>query len=117
MTSDQDPILFGQPWFDETEERLVLQTIRSGWIGQGPLVELFEERFSEYLGAPEVVTVSSCTAGLQLALIALGIGAGAEVITTPFTFVATMNAIDHVGATPVLVDIERGSLNISPKSV
>jgi dTDP-4-amino-4,6-dideoxygalactose transaminase len=117
VTSGQDPILFGQPWFDETEEQLVLQTIRSGWIGQGPLVELFEQRFSEYLGAPEVVTVSSCTAGLQLALVALGIGPGAEVITTPFTFVATMNAIDHVGATPVLVDIERGSLNISPQSV
>ncbi len=117
MTSEHDPILFGQPWFDETEERLVLQTIRSGWIGQGPLVELFEERFSEYVGAPEVVTTSSCTAGLQLALVALGIGPGAEVITTPFTFVATLNAIDHVGATPVLVDIERDSLNVSPQAV
>ena len=117
MTSEQDPIVFGQPWFDETEERLVLQTLRGGWIGQGPLVERFERRFAEYLGAAEVVALSSCTAGLQLALVALGIGPGTEVITTPFTFVATLNAIEHAGATPVLVDVERDSLNLSPEAV
>jgi dTDP-4-amino-4,6-dideoxygalactose transaminase len=108
-------IVFGQPWLDEAEEELVLATLRSGWIGQGPLVERFEELLAEYLGAPEVVSVSSCTAGLHLALAAAGVGAGDEVVTTPFTFVATVNAILHAGATPVLVDCEPDSLCLAPE--
>jgi dTDP-4-amino-4,6-dideoxygalactose transaminase len=115
--SVQDRIIFGQPWLDDTEEELVLQTLRSGWIGQGPLVELFEERLCHYLGAKHVVAVSSCTAGLHLALTAAGVGPGAEVITTPFTFVATLNAITHVGARAVLVDIDQETLNLAPERV
>jgi dTDP-4-amino-4,6-dideoxygalactose transaminase len=114
LTGEPEPIDFGQPWFDESEERLLLATLRSGWIGQGPLVERFEQRFAQYLGAADAVAVSSCTAGLHLALVALGIRSGDEVITTPFTFVATLNAIEHTGATAVLVDIDRDSLNLSP---
>lgn len=114
--TDQEPIVFGRPWYDRTEEELVIQTLRSGWVGQGPLVELFERRFAAYLGAPEVVAVSSCTAGLHLVLVGLGIGPGTEVITTPFTFVATINAIQHSGATAVLVDVERDTLNLSPEA-
>jgi dTDP-4-amino-4,6-dideoxygalactose transaminase len=110
-----DRIIFGRPWFDEAEEDLVRQTLRSGWIGQGPLVELFERRLEDYLGAPHAVAVSSCTAGLHLALAAIGVGPGDEVITTPFTFVATVNAIQHTGATPVLVDIEQDSLSLTPE--
>jgi dTDP-4-amino-4,6-dideoxygalactose transaminase len=109
-------VVFGQPSFDEAEEELVLQTLRSGWIGQGPLVELFEQRLGDYLGAPEVVAVGSCTAGLHLVLASLGIGPGDEVITTPFTFVATVNAITHAGATPTFVDIHRETLSMSPES-
>jgi len=115
--SEQDRIIFGQPWLDDTEEELVRQTLRSGWIGQGPLVELFEERLCHYLGAKHVVAVSSCTAGLHLALTAAGVGPGAEVITTPFTFVATLNAITHVGARAVLVDIDRETLSLAPEDV
>jgi dTDP-4-amino-4,6-dideoxygalactose transaminase len=115
--SAQDRIIFGQPWLDDTEEELVRQTLRSGWIGQGPLVELFEERLCNYLGAKHVVAVSSCTAGLHLALAAAGVGPGAEVITTPFTFVATPNAITHVGASAVFVDIDPGTLNLAPEDV
>lgn len=110
-------IIFGQPWFDEVEEKLVLSTLRSGWIGQGPLVERFERQFNDYVGARRGVAVNSCTAALHLSLVALGIGAGDEVITTPFTFVATVNAIEHAGATPILVDVERDTLNVSPEQV
>lgn len=117
MSVDDAPILFGQPWFDEQEEQLLVQTLRSGWIGQGPLVERFEHRLAEYLGADQLVSVASCTAGLHLALLALDIGPGDEVITTPFTFVATLNAIEHVGATPILVDISRTTLNLEPAAV
>jgi dTDP-4-amino-4,6-dideoxygalactose transaminase len=117
MSSDDLQIVFGQPWFDGREEELVLQTLRSLWIGQGPLVELFEQRLAAYLDASHVVSVSSCTAGLHLALVGLGIGPGDEVITTPFTFVATINSIAHSGATPVLVDIDRDSLSLSPDAV
>jgi dTDP-4-amino-4,6-dideoxygalactose transaminase len=117
LSADERRIIFGRPWFDETEEELVLQTLRSEWIGQGPLVERFEQRLADYLDAQEVVTVSSCTAGLHLALVALGIGPGDEVITTPFTFVATVNAITHAGATPVFVDVDRESLNLVPEAV
>jgi dTDP-4-amino-4,6-dideoxygalactose transaminase len=115
--SAQGRVVFGQPWLDDTEEELVRQTLRSGWIGQGPLVELFEERLGHYLGAKHVVAVSSCTAGLHLALTAAGVGPGAEVITTPFTFIATLNAITHVGARAVLVDIDRETLNLAPERV
>jgi dTDP-4-amino-4,6-dideoxygalactose transaminase len=110
------PIVFGRPWFDEAEEELVLRTLRSGWIGQGPLVETFERRLAAYLGAPSVVAVSSCTAALHLALVAAGVGPGDEVITTPFTFVATVNAIEHAGATAVLVDIDPETLNLTPEA-
>jgi dTDP-4-amino-4,6-dideoxygalactose transaminase len=114
MNGDDSRILFGQPWFDEVEEELVVQTLRSLWIGQGPLTERFEQRLAEYLGASHAVSVSSCTAGLHLALVALGIGEGDEVITTPFTFVATVNAITHVGATPVFVDVDAERLSLTP---
>src|SRR5262245_14567796 len=109
-------IIFGRPWFGGEEEELLVQTLRSGWIGQGPLVERFEGKLGEYLGATEVVSVSSCTAGLHLALAALGIGQGDEVVTTPFTFVATVNAILHTGATPVFVDIDPETLCMTPTS-
>ncbi|GAA0320130.1 aminotransferase class I/II-fold pyridoxal phosphate-dependent enzyme [Kineococcus aurantiacus] len=117
MTYHPSPIIFGQPWFDHEEEELLVQTLRSGWIGQGPLVQRFEEELAQYLGSPHVVATSSCTASLHLALVAMGVGPGDEVITTPFTFVATVNAIEHAGATPVLVDIDRDTFSISAESI
>lgn len=109
-------ILFGQPMFGPEEADLVLQTLRSGWIGQGPLVERFERHLEAYLGAARVVTVSSCTAALHLALSAAGVGPGDEVVTTAFTFVATLNAIEHTGARAVVVDIDPATLNIDAEA-
>jgi dTDP-4-amino-4,6-dideoxygalactose transaminase len=119
--SDAPRIVFGQPSFGAEEEQLVLNTLRSGWIGQGPLVQQFEQKFAEYVSdgenPPHVRAVSSCTAALHLSLLAAGIGTGDEVITTPFTFVATINAIEHAGATPVFVDIDPDTLSITPEAV
>lgn len=111
------PIIFGEPHFDDTEEERVLAVLRSRWIGQGPVVAEFEQAFARYVGAPTSVAVSSCTAALQLALLSANIGPGDEVITTSFTFVATINAIDQAGATPVVVDIDRDTLAITPEAV
>jgi dTDP-4-amino-4,6-dideoxygalactose transaminase len=115
--SEQRPILFGEPWFGREEEELLLATLRSGWIGQGPLVQEFERQLAEYVQADHAVAVGSCTAALHLALLAAGVGPGDEVVTTPFTFVATVNAIEHTGATPVFVDIDRQTLNLEPEAV
>jgi dTDP-4-amino-4,6-dideoxygalactose transaminase len=115
--SDARPIAFGQPSFDEAEVAAAVAVIESRWIGQGPVVQAFERELGAYLDAIDVVAVSSCTAALHLALVAAGIGPGDEVISTPFTFVATINAIEHCGATPVLVDIDEDTLNLAPESV
>jgi dTDP-4-amino-4,6-dideoxygalactose transaminase len=115
--SEGAPIVFGRPWFGSEEEELVLQTIRSGWIGQGPLVDEFERRLAEYVGVPTTVAVASCTAALHLSLLAAGVGPGDEVVTTPFTFVATLNAIEHTGARAILVDIDESTLNLMPQTV
>jgi dTDP-4-amino-4,6-dideoxygalactose transaminase len=92
---------------DEIAE--VLACLRSGWVGTGPKVQQFEGMLAEYVGAAEVRCVSSCTAALMLALRVLGIGAGDEVLVPTMTFVASANAVEHVGATPVLIDAEPGT--------
>jgi len=88
---------------EEIEE--VVNTLKSGWLTTGPRTERFEQEFRESVAAPHALAVNSCTSGLHLALVSLNIGPGAEVITTPLTFCATVNAIIHVGATPVLADV------------
>jgi dTDP-4-amino-4,6-dideoxygalactose transaminase len=110
-------INFGEPWIGHEEIELVRQTLCSHWFGQGPLVEEFELNLADYVGATEAVAVSSCTAALHLSLIVAGVGPGDEVITTPMTFVATVNAIEHVGATPVLVDINPHTLLLDIRKV
>lgn len=107
-------ILFGKPVIGEEEIQAVAKVLRSGWIGMGPKCLEFEKQFAEYVGSKRAISLSSCTAALHLALVASGIGPGDEVITTPLTFVATLNAIEYSGAKPVLVDIEEKTLNINP---
>lgn len=98
-------IPFHRPSIGEEEINEVVETLRSGWLTTGPRTEQFERDFRRYIGVPYALAVNSCTAGLHLALAALNIGPGAEVITTPLTFCATVNVIMHVGATPVLADV------------
>ena len=91
--------------------------MQSGWLGTGPKVAQFEEDFKRYVNAPYAVAVNSCTAALHLAILAAGIKPGDEVITTPLTFCATVNAIIHAGATPVLVDVDPHTMNIDPARI
>ncbi len=107
-------LVFGAPFIGEEEIAEVVDTLRSGWIGFGPKSVRFEEAFARYVKAPHAVSVSSCTAGLHLALVAAGIGPGDEVITTPLTFAATVNVIEHVGARPVFVDVDQETYNLDP---
>ncbi|MBA4117903.1 MAG: UDP-4-amino-4,6-dideoxy-N-acetyl-beta-L-altrosamine transaminase [Candidatus Puniceispirillum sp.] len=108
----QEFLPFTRPDVGEEEIAEVVACLRSGWIATGPRVQLLEEKFRAYLGAPHALTLSSATAGLHLALKAVGVGPGDEVITTPMTFVATLNTIVHTGATPVLVDIDPKTFNM-----
>ncbi|HEY6873601.1 MAG TPA: DegT/DnrJ/EryC1/StrS aminotransferase family protein [Geobacteraceae bacterium] len=103
---------FSIPTIGEEEINEVVDSLRSGWITTGPKVKRFEEAFRAYVGAPYGVALSSATAGEHLVLLALKIGPGDEVITTPMTFASTVSMIVLCGATPVLVDIEPGTLNI-----
>ena len=108
---------FARPSLGDEEIAEVVATLKSGWITTGPKVEKFSADFLDYVGGRYAVPVSSATAGLHVALLALGIGPGDEVITTPMTFVATLNTIVHCGATPVLVDIDAATLNIRAEEV
>jgi dTDP-4-amino-4,6-dideoxygalactose transaminase len=108
---------FARPALGEEEIAEVVDTLRSGWITTGPKVERFTNAFAEYVGGRFAVPVSSATAGLHVALLALGVGPGDEVITTPMTFVATLNTIVHCGAVPVLVDIDAATLNIRAEEI
>ncbi|MFT4570795.1 MAG: dTDP-4-amino-4,6-dideoxygalactose transaminase [Hyphomicrobiaceae bacterium] len=95
---------FHRPYLGEEEISEVVDTLRSGWLTLGPKTALFEERFAEFIGASHAIAVNSCTAALHLALEAAGVGPGDEVITSPYTFTATVAAIGYCGATPVLAD-------------
>ena len=110
-------LVFGSPRICEDEIEEVVSCLRSGWIGTGPRVAEFERRFAAYKDAEHSVAVNSCTAALHLSILAAGIGPGDEVITTPLTFCASVNAIIHAGATPVLADVDPRSMNIDPQSV
>ena len=94
----------------------VAATLRSGWLTTGPRTAQFEKDFSAYVDSPHALAVNSCTAGLHVALAALGIGKGDEVITTPLTFCSTVHTISHTGATPVLADIGPDG-NIDPQEI
>jgi perosamine synthetase len=109
-----EPIPLAKPVLGEAEERAVIEVLRSGQLSLGPKLGEFERLFAERLGVPHASAVSSGTAGLHLALRAVGVGPGDEVITSPFSFVASANAIIYCGATPVFADIDPVTLNLDP---
>jgi dTDP-4-amino-4,6-dideoxygalactose transaminase len=108
---------FARPNLGDDEIREVVETLKSGWITTGPRTERFAAEFLEYVGGRFAVPVSSATAGLHVALLALGVGPGDEVITTPMTFVATLNTIVHCGAVPVLVDVDAATFQMRVEQV
>ncbi|KAF0218676.1 MAG: DegT/DnrJ/EryC1/StrS [Geobacteraceae bacterium] len=108
---------FSIPTIEDDEINEVVDSLRSGWITTGPKVKRFEEAFKAYVGAPYAVPLSSATAGLHLAMLAIGLGAGDEVITTPMTFAATVSMIVQTGARPVLADIDPDTLNINTDAI
>ena len=112
-----DFLPFARPSVSEDAINEVVESIRSGWLAMGPKTIRFEENFSKYTGASWSVSVNSATAGLHTTLLALDIGPGDEVITTPMTFAATVNTIMFAGARPVLADIDRNTLNIDPDKI
>jgi perosamine synthetase len=115
MTAPLIPI--ARPWMDEREATAARRAILSGWVTQGPEVAAFEREFAAAVGAPFACAVSSCTTALHLALVALGVGAGDEVITVSHSFVATANTIRYCGAMPVFVDVDLETFNIDPSLV
>ena len=109
--------MFGSPAIEEAEIREVVASMTRGWLGTGPKVAQFESDFAAYKGTKHAIAVNSCTAALHLSLLGARLQPGDEVITTPLTFCATVNAILHAGATPVLADIDPISMNIDPQQI
>jgi dTDP-4-amino-4,6-dideoxygalactose transaminase len=117
MTTPDDFLIFGSPKIEKPEIDEVLAVMESGWLGTGPKVAQFEQDFAIYKGVEHVAAVNSCTAALHLSILAAGIKPGDEVITTPMTFCATVNAIIHAGGVPVLADVSPLTMNIDPERV
>src|SRR5712692_7656744 len=115
--SAEDFLIFGSPLICADEKREVLDCLETGWLGTGPKVAQLESEFRDYKEAGYAVAVNSCTAALHLSMIAAGVGPKDEVITTPLTFCATVNAIIHTGAQPVLADVDPLTFNIDPAQV
>jgi perosamine synthetase len=110
-------VALSAPWVDERDEALVLEVLRSGRLSLGPAGPRFEELLAESVGAAHCAAVSSGTAGLHLCLRLAGVGPGDEVITSPYSFVASANCAIYEGATPVFADIDRRTLNLDPAAV
>src|SRR2546430_6942016 len=108
----RDFLPFAPPLIGEEEIAEVVDTLRSSWITTGPKTKRFEQEFAAYVGTTGALALNSCTAGLHTALLTLGVAPGDEVIPTPPTVPASANVIEHVGARPVLVDVEPDTLNI-----
>ena len=110
-------LIFGSPAIERAEIDEVVATLESGWLGTGSKVARFEEDIRQYKKANFAAALNSCTAALHLSMMAINVKPGNEIITTPMTFCATVNAIIHAGAIPVLADIDPFTLNISPEEI
>jgi dTDP-4-amino-4,6-dideoxygalactose transaminase len=108
---------FSPPMIGEEEIAEVVDSLRSGWLTTGPRVERFQTDFGAFVGAPAALALNSCTSALHVALATLGIGPGDAVISTPMTFASSIHVIEHVGARPLLVDVEEDTLNIDPTRI
>jgi dTDP-4-amino-4,6-dideoxygalactose transaminase len=113
----EEYLAFGAPDFTDAEIDAVTRVMRSGWVGMGQETIAFEKELSEYIGAPEVVTVNSCTSALFLALLVEDIGPGDEVIVPSLTWCATANAALYLGAIPVFCDVDRQSMCVTPETI
>ena len=116
-TRRSTPLGFQPPALGDEEVAAVAEALRSGWLTTGPRAALLEDRLAEYLEAEHVLAVSSGTAAMHLALLALDVGPGDEVVTSPITWPATANVIEHCGATPVFCDVREGDLNLDASLV
>lgn len=112
-----DRIPLSAPWIDERDEELVLEVLRSGWLSLGPTGPRFEQMLAEAVGARFCAAVSSGTAGLHLCMRLAGVGPGDEVITSPYSFVASANCAIYEGGTPVFADIDPRTFNLDPAAV
>jgi perosamine synthetase len=110
-------IPLSKPSITEEEIDAVVAVLKSGWLSLGPKLEEFEKKFASYIGTKHAVAVSSGTAGLHLCVKALGIGEGDEVITTPFSFIASSNCVLYEGAKPIFVDIDENTFNIDASKI
>lgn len=117
MTAAKPPIPIAKPFVGEEEVEAVAAVLRSGWLTQGPQVAAFEKEFAEYVGAPHACAVANCTVALHLALRAVGVNAGDDVVTVSHSFIATANAVRYCGARPVFVDVEPATFNIDPNRI
>jgi perosamine synthetase len=117
MSTTTDRINLSAPWIDERDEELVLEVLRSGWLSLGPTGPRFESLLAERVEAPHAAAVSSGTAGLHLCMRLAGVGPGDEVITSPYSFVASANCAIYEGATPVFADIDAHTYNLDPDAV
>jgi dTDP-4-amino-4,6-dideoxygalactose transaminase/nucleoside-diphosphate-sugar epimerase len=108
---------FARPWLGGAEVAAAVRVITSRWVTQGPEVAKFETEFAEFVGAPFACAVSSCTAGLHMALLAAGVGEGDEVVTVSHSFLATANSVRFCGAIPVFVDVDSRTFNVDPELV
>lgn len=115
MSTDRIPVMI--PWLGEEEAKAASDAVLSGWVAQGPRVAEFERVFAERVGAEHAVAVSSCTTALHLSLVALGLGAGDEVIVPSLSFIATANAVRYVGAEPVFADVDPVTGNLTTATV
>ncbi|AFY86346.1 DegT/DnrJ/EryC1/StrS family aminotransferase [Chroococcidiopsis thermalis] len=114
MSEQMQNIPIAKPWMGEAEADAAKRAILSGWVTQGPEVAAFEQEFATYVGAKSACAVSNCTTALHLALLAVGVQPGDEVITVSHSYIATANSIRYCGAIPVFVDIEPHTYNINP---
>ena len=117
MSTTVRRIPLSSPWIDERDEELVLEVLRSGWLSLGPTGPRFESMLADAVGAPYCAAVSSGTAGLHLCMRLAGIGPGDEVITSPYSFVASANCAIYEGGVPVFADIDPRTYNLDPAAV